>query len=197
MKYHDLTLGQVEAVVNKLGGPDGVKRFLRGEPMVLGVQFLKTLQTGINAQGIDLFVTREKFCEGKEVDGVAIGFLGTRFKEQFLGKIEDGVTDLLLTASELTEDLRNPAIITALGGDDRAEVSLAHVWALLKRQGHGEDGVLLISECTNIFYVRDVVGTLWALGVQWISDDRIWAVEASSIEHPPRRVGCRIFSRDS
>lgn len=31
MKYGDLTLGQVEAVVNKLGGMDGVGRFLRGE----------------------------------------------------------------------------------------------------------------------------------------------------------------------
>lgn len=34
MKYGELTLGQIEAVVNKLGGMDGVKRFLSGEPSV-------------------------------------------------------------------------------------------------------------------------------------------------------------------
>ena len=33
MKYGELTLGQVEAVVNKLGGMEGVKRFLAGETM--------------------------------------------------------------------------------------------------------------------------------------------------------------------
>lgn len=31
MKYGELNLGQVEAVVNKLGGMEGVQRFLRGE----------------------------------------------------------------------------------------------------------------------------------------------------------------------
>jgi hypothetical protein len=31
MKYGNLTLGQIEAVVNKLGGMDGVERLLRGE----------------------------------------------------------------------------------------------------------------------------------------------------------------------
>ncbi|MDE2000947.1 MAG: hypothetical protein KGI60_00060 [Patescibacteria group bacterium] len=31
MKYGDLTLGKAEAIVNKLGGMEGVKRFLAGE----------------------------------------------------------------------------------------------------------------------------------------------------------------------
>jgi hypothetical protein len=34
MKYGELTLGQVEAIVNKLGGMEGVKRFLSGEPII-------------------------------------------------------------------------------------------------------------------------------------------------------------------
>jgi len=34
MKYGELTLGQVEAVVNKLGGMEGVKRFLSGETLI-------------------------------------------------------------------------------------------------------------------------------------------------------------------
>ena len=34
MKYGKLTLGQVEAVVNKLGGMEGVKRFLSGETVI-------------------------------------------------------------------------------------------------------------------------------------------------------------------
>ena len=34
MKYVDPTLGRIEAIVNKLGGMDGVDRFLRGELIV-------------------------------------------------------------------------------------------------------------------------------------------------------------------
>jgi hypothetical protein len=34
MKYPEITWGRMEAVVNKLGGMDGVDRFLRGEPTV-------------------------------------------------------------------------------------------------------------------------------------------------------------------
>lgn len=34
MKYGELNLGQIEAIVNKLGGMDGVRRFLSGELMV-------------------------------------------------------------------------------------------------------------------------------------------------------------------
>lgn len=34
MKYGELTLGQIEAVVNKFGGMDGVRRFLSGELLV-------------------------------------------------------------------------------------------------------------------------------------------------------------------
>jgi len=34
MKYGELNLGQVEAIVNKLGGMDGVQRFLRGETTI-------------------------------------------------------------------------------------------------------------------------------------------------------------------
>jgi len=34
MKYGELTLGQMEAIVNKLGGMEGVRRFLSGELVV-------------------------------------------------------------------------------------------------------------------------------------------------------------------
>ena len=34
MKYSNLSLGRIEAIVNRLGGMDGVERFLRGELVV-------------------------------------------------------------------------------------------------------------------------------------------------------------------
>ena len=40
MKYGELTMGQMEAVVNKLGGMDGVRRLLSGELSVASAAFL-------------------------------------------------------------------------------------------------------------------------------------------------------------
>jgi len=37
MKYGELTLGQIEAAVNKLGGMEGVQRFLSGQAKVTPV----------------------------------------------------------------------------------------------------------------------------------------------------------------
>ena len=34
MKYSDLDLGTIEAIMNKLGGMEGAKRFLRGELVI-------------------------------------------------------------------------------------------------------------------------------------------------------------------
>lgn len=39
MKYGELTLGKVEAIVNKLGGMEGVQRFLSGQTEVTAVKF--------------------------------------------------------------------------------------------------------------------------------------------------------------
>lgn len=40
MKYGELTLGQIEALVNKHGGIEGVQRFLRGESKVVSTKHI-------------------------------------------------------------------------------------------------------------------------------------------------------------
>jgi len=42
MKYGELTLGQMEALVNKIGGMDGVKRILSGETVVKSLEVALT-----------------------------------------------------------------------------------------------------------------------------------------------------------
>ncbi len=58
-KYNDLTLGQVEALVNKLGGMEGVQRFLSGELLVSAIAKVwktwKTIQLGCGLQTADDF----------------------------------------------------------------------------------------------------------------------------------------------
>lgn len=59
MKYGELTLGQVEALVNKLGGMEGVKRFLSGELLVSAATKVwktwKTIKLGTGLQTADDF----------------------------------------------------------------------------------------------------------------------------------------------
>lgn len=59
MKYGELTLGQVEALVNKLGGMEGVQRFLSGELLVSATAKVwktwKTIQLGTGLQTADDF----------------------------------------------------------------------------------------------------------------------------------------------
>jgi hypothetical protein len=69
MKYARLDLGTIEAIVNKLGGLEGVERFLRGELMVESAkpdQFLKLLSGGENLT-IDALNGEDILAEARDV----------------------------------------------------------------------------------------------------------------------------------
>ena len=72
MKYNDWTLGQVEAVFNKLGGDDGVRRFLSGELVVKPVDrnwsTWKTIRLGTNG-----LKTADDFRKFLKDNGFSIG----------------------------------------------------------------------------------------------------------------------------
>lgn len=55
MKYGELTLGQVEAIVNKLGGMEGVKRFLSGKMVIKELEIRKTIKLGTGLKTADDF----------------------------------------------------------------------------------------------------------------------------------------------
>jgi len=59
MKYGEVTLGQMEAIVNKLGGMDGVRRFLSGDTIVTVAERVfpawKTITLGTSLRTADEF----------------------------------------------------------------------------------------------------------------------------------------------
>ncbi|MDD3531660.1 MAG: hypothetical protein PHV99_03680 [Candidatus Pacebacteria bacterium] len=192
MKYGELTLGQMEAVVNKLGGMDGVKRFLAGNIEVVVKKILTLVETFRHVAG-GSFVSAEKFRIG-ETDGVKIGWMGDCFKQNFLGKIENGVTAAELKTHKLEQDSLDAPIIEELG--DAAETTLADLWELLEKQGVGQEGALLINGYANIFYIRDAHDELWAVHACWFADRGFWHVVACSITLPFRwRAGSQVVSR--
>ncbi len=102
MKYGELTLGQVEAVVNKLGGMEGVKRFLSGETMVKETEhefdIWKTIKLGTGPKTADDFRKVLK-DNGFKISGWASDILG---KHDFTVAPEETELDLVkVTVDEL------------------------------------------------------------------------------------------------
>ena len=193
MKYGELNLGQVEAIVNKLGGMEGVKRFLAGNIEVVVRRVLTFVATFRHAAG-GRFVAAENFREGETTDEVKIAWIGDNFKTNFLGKIEEGVTAEELKIHKLDQDSLDAPIIAELG--DAAETLLADLWELLKKQPKGEGGKLLVNGYANIAYIRDMNGVLWAVNARWHAVHGGWRVEAYSVSYPDGwRAAHQVVSR--
>jgi hypothetical protein len=161
------------------------------------MEILKYLKT-VELPAVKKFLAKDKFQIGTH-DGVKIAWLGDNFKNHFLGIKGVNIPATKLQVYNLREASQDLAIIAELGGEGLVETTLAHLWAMLKQQGQGEDkdGGLLVNGYANIFYIHDVDNHLWAVRCYWDAGDG-WDVGASPITYPRDwRAGHRVFSRDS
>jgi hypothetical protein len=153
--------------------------------------------TIVSVPGIEGFSAKEKFTIGTQ-DGVVIGWLGDNFKKYFLsgvGKSEIDVPKQELRIHKLRKGSVDGPIIKELSGEELVETNLATMWELMKKQGVGQAGDLLVNGYANIFYIPDTEGNVWAVSCSW-SAVRGWGVEADPIADPSDwRPGYRVFSR--
>ncbi|MEK7562094.1 MAG: hypothetical protein AAB509_00230 [Patescibacteria group bacterium] len=190
MKYNDITLGQVEAVWNKLGGMEGVERFLRGEVTFKQPALLRKLAS-VQVDAVVRLVADEKTRKDANV-----GWTGDNFKKFFLGNVEEDVEAIIVAVHRLGQSSLDAPIMTELG--DRAKIKIAHFFELLKKQSRGEDGVLLTNGYANVAYIKGSDGNVWAVRAYWGSYSSYWSVEANSVGSPSMWVaGVQILSRDS
>lgn len=182
MKYGDLTLGQVEAVVNRLGGMSGVSRFL---------EFLK-LVCEVAVGGTKKFVAADAFGANNPA-GIKF-FLGDNFEKHLLGKIENDVEPATIVVHRLEKPSRDPDIMAELG--EKQVIKLAHFYELIKAQASGQEGPLLVNGFANIAYIENEGGNLWTVRSHWHSFSREWFVDAYSVEFPDVWcVGRQVLSR--
>jgi hypothetical protein len=151
---------------------------------------------GIVAVGpTEAFVAKERFTvdTGKEARA-RISFLSNNVKNWFGSKVEQAVgTERSLRYAELTTESVDAPILAELG--PTTETTLSEIFALMERQKNGEEGVLLANGWANIFYVKDVDGTLRAVNVGWDGDG--WDVDARGVVDPSGwDDGDRVFSRN-
>jgi hypothetical protein len=153
----------------------------------------------VSVTGTEAFGTREKFQIGTP-EGVKIYYLGDNFKKHFLnangtGKNELDVPDQNLRVHRLRKNSVDSPILKELGGEEVVETNLAIMFELMKKQGQGQAGVLLVDGKANIFYIRDDAGTVWAVSCRWRAGGG-WRVGASAISGPLGwYAGLRVFSR--
>jgi hypothetical protein len=98
MKYNDITLGQIEAVFNKLGGVDGVQKFLSGELIVKSAEHKcpvwKTIKLGTGLKTADDFRKAIKEC-GMKISSWASDILG---KPVFTVAVKETELDLAVAS---------------------------------------------------------------------------------------------------
>lgn len=143
------------------------------------------------------FVAKDKFKvdTGKKA-GVRTSFLGDNFKEWFLNKIEGPFPGSTVNGRKLEKNSVDGPILAELGGSEVAETTLTELYAAMEAQPNGESGDLLNNGWANIFYIRDINGTLRAVDVYWLGDG--WFVFAHSVEDPSEwNADRQVFSRNS
>ncbi len=192
MKYADMTWGTMEAIVNKLGGMDGVQRFLSGE-LVMKVLGILKFVCSVSVPAVKKFVASEAFGDNNSA-GIKF-YIWDNFKTNFLGKVEEDVPATELNIHELTKNSLDAPIRAELG-TEYEETKLAHLYEMLKKQAHGEAGDLLVNGYANIFYIRDTNNNLWAVYAHWGAGFREWRVRAYSVTSPGGwGAGFQVISR--
>ncbi|MFI5260536.1 MAG: hypothetical protein ACHQU0_01960 [Candidatus Paceibacteria bacterium] len=199
MKYGNLTLGQIEAGINKIGGEEAFMRLLRDELVIseaIAKKLLERLSTTIAVPAMTQFIAKDNFVIDTSKNAkVKISYLGDNLKANFLQKVEsDEVAAEELTINKLLENSFDPAIITALGGEAKVEITLGQFFAAFAKQPKGEAGTLLTNGYANVGYIRDVNGVLWAVFGRWGGDG--WGFCADPLGNPDRwGVGRQFLSR--
>jgi hypothetical protein len=132
------------------------------------------------------FFAAEHLRQWQPVGRLQITWIGSNFEKHLLGKVEGHAPARELDVYKLKQFAHGNAIVKDIGGS--VEVTLHDVWVLLKRQSHGENGLLRTDARPNVFFVRGSRGRLWAVDAVWGGAG--WEIGASRLDNP------RLWNRD-
>jgi len=171
--------GPLGELNDQLFGENGEERLAEFNLWLKRVgQLLKRSGT-IRVSGAKRFVARGAF--GPDNPAGVKFWLNENFKNNFLGKVEEGVPAAELAVQTLTKASRDSLIMDELG--DKKETFLSYLYELTGRQPRGEIGDLSV-ERVYLFYIRDATGKFWAVRADWRSHGREWCVFASPVSGP-------------
>lgn len=147
----------------------------------------------VQVSGTQKFVAADAFGPNNP-DGIKF-YLWEKFRQHFLGKIENEVEPVDIAIHRLEKPARNPEIMAELGVEKRV-IKLAHFYELVKAQSQGQEDPFLVNGYANIAYIEDENEILWAVHTRWRSFGRRWRVDADSVEDPRGwSAGYQVLSR--
>ena len=146
-KYSDLTVGQSEACINRMGGWDNFLRFIGGQGKVVFETILTLLRTVRIAAQPAVTTSEDYFKEA----GVVV--MWDNFKAQFLGLEVPATDEVELAVRKLEEGSLDAPILAELG--EKAETSVSQFKAFLAENRKSQEWF--------IFYLRGKDGNLWAV----------------------------------
>jgi hypothetical protein len=156
MKYGQVTMGQVEAAINKLGGMPGWKALLRGDLNLSAAIF------------VSFFCDRPGLRVSSKL-GSSIGF------ERF--SVECRSVDYLNATSLEHREYTDWELFHDIY--DIECVELGQIMNLIQAQLNGKSGLLLTDGMMNIFPIRGKKspnGEFYIVSVKWVDEDKCWVV---------------------
>lgn len=184
MKYRKITWGKMEAVINKIGGEEGMDRLLAGELKVVPVSGDAARpvrkQGALTRDGSFSAVTLTKRFDPRE-------FYRDR---QGLYVWSDFSTRILPAANPVAgsgfKRTTSWTLVKGATGQDLLSERPKDVWQAtsfcawlsvkLDKQSRGESGELLNTGYANLFLVKGVNGSVFVVFVHWDSVGRKWLV---------------------
>ncbi|MFT7644797.1 MAG: hypothetical protein ACI9BF_000455 [Candidatus Paceibacteria bacterium] len=195
MKYGNMTLGRVEALINVLGGESVVRSLLNGTSKcaIETARHLTALTThdvvGYKYNPLDFFKTRKGLRTSDN------------FQNFILAAAEDGVvetSDVKIGHADLAQAANDAEIDAELPEGhvfDDVNDFLGRLGTLIDDQWGGKDGVLLNTGYrANILYVKGVNGKTFAVRVYWNSGGRWWHCYALRLDDGRWNADSRVFS---
>jgi hypothetical protein len=205
MKYGKVTLGQVEAVINKLGGEEKLDSLLAGKLKVVPVdkagKMAKTSRpkllvrdgsysaVTLNERHVPGLFYRDRggLCVfpdflGNVVSAAMSTEAGKKFKKVLCFKLATDAT------GEQLKSERPDSVWTAT-------YFCAWLAAKLQKQPNGERGELLNTGWANLFLVEGINGGVFVVGVVWGSGGREWVVSTGRLGYA-WNAGRRFASRN-
>lgn len=178
-KYNDLTTGQSEACINRMGGWNNFLRYIGGEGKVVFETILTILHT------VKIFAQTAVTTSKEYFEEAGVVSMGSNFEAQFLGLEVSAVAESELAVRKLTQDSLDAPILTELG--DKAEISVLQFREFLDANRGSTEWF--------IFYLKGKDGNVWAVSALWYAGGG-WYVHAYSVDNPDRwRAGDQVLSQ--
>jgi hypothetical protein len=169
-KYPDVTAGQTESCINRLGGWDNFLRFIGGSGKVVFDSIL-TLLREVKLDAQSAVTTSEEYFEE-----AGVKWADENVKAQFIGLDIPDTPASDFCVRKLEHSSPDAPIVAELGGEEKAETSVAHFKDFLSKNRKSTEWF--------IFYLRGRGGKLWAVYALRNLRRADWDVGGHSVTSP-------------